>query len=208
MERGASERLEAGAVSDWEALYQAGDTRWEKGAPHPELIAILRKLPLHGRVLVPGCGFGHDARAIAATADEVVGIDIAPSAIAGAKQHPAVGGERYAVADLFALPAAMRGAFDWVFEHTCFCAISPERREDYVAAITRALVPGGRVLAIFYMTPDMDPGEEGPPFGSTKAELDERFGDAFRVLAEWVPAATHPGREGRELCRVMELSPR
>ncbi len=191
-------------MSDWEALYKAGDTRWEKGAPHPELIAILRRLPLRGRVLVPGCGFGHDVRAIAATADEVIGIDIAPSAIAGAKKYPLTGGEDYMLADLFALPAKWLGGFDWVFEHTCFCAIPPARREDYVAAVTSALVPGGCLLAIFYMSPDMDAGEEGPPFGSSKAELDERFGKSFRVLAEWIPEATHPGREGRELCRVFE----
>ena len=204
MERCASEHLEAQPVSDWETLYQTGEMRWEKGVPHPELIATLRKLPLRGRVLVPGCGYGHDARAIAATADEVIGIDIAPSAISGAKKHPLVGGERYVLADLFHLPAALRGGFDWVFEHTCFCAIAPARREDYVAAVTNALAPSGRLLAIFYMNPEMDPGEEGPPFGTTKEELDERFGAAFRVLAEWVPATTHPGREGRELCRVME----
>ncbi len=190
-------------MSDWEELYQAGETRWEKGTPHPELIAFLRRCPLHGRVLVPGCGFGHDVRAVAATADQVVGLDIAPSAIAGAKNHPSVGGERYVRGDLFALPAAMRGAFDWVFEHTCFCAIPPERRDDYVAAVAGALAPGGRLFAIFYMTPDMDPGEEGPPFGSTPEELDERFGGAFETVAEWPPTGTHPGREGRELCRVM-----
>ena len=204
MERSASEHLEARAMSNWEERYTKGETPWEKGTPHPELIAFLRRYPLHGRVLVPGCGFGHDVRAIAATADEVVGLDIAPSAVAGAKKHPVVGGERYQTADLFALPASMRGSFDWVFEHTCFCAIPPERRDDYVSAVAGALAPGGRLLAIFYMNPDMDPGEVGPPFGSSKEELEERFGRAFKTIAEWVPASTHPGRDSRELCRILE----
>lgn len=191
-------------MSDWEERYTKGETPWEKGTPHPELIAFLRRYPLHGRVLVPGCGFGHDVRAIAATADEVVGLDIAPSAVAGAKKHPLVGGERYQVADLFALPAKMSGSFDWVFEHTCFCAIPPARRADYVTAVASALAPGGRLIAIFYMNPDMDPGELGPPFGSSKEELDELFGHSFKVIAEWVPASTHPGRDSRELCRILE----
>ena len=63
--------------TDWEANYQTNETPWEKGAPSPGLVEFLRTDPIHGRVLVPGCGFGHDARALAATADEVVGIDSA-----------------------------------------------------------------------------------------------------------------------------------
>ncbi len=203
MERCAGQHLEEDDMSDWEERYKTGDMPWEKGSPHPELIALLRKLPIRGRVLVPGCGYGHDVRAIAATADEVVGLDIAPSAIEGAKKHPVVGGERYAVGDLFALPAKMRDSFDWVFEHTCFCAIPIERRADYVESVASALLPGGRLLAIFYMNPDMDPGEKGPPFGATREELKSCFGKAFKLVAEWIPEATHPGRDQRELCRIL-----
>ena len=81
--------------TDWEANYQRNETPWEKGAPSPGLVDFLRTEPVRGRVLVPGCGFGHDARALAATADEVVGIDIAPLAVKGARASPSVGGERY-----------------------------------------------------------------------------------------------------------------
>lgn len=204
MERRAGKYLEKNTVSDWEERYQTGNVPWEKGTPHPELIEFLRKMPMRGRVLVPGCGFGHDVRAIAASADEVVGLDIAPSAVEGAKQHGNVGGEVYICGDLFNLPRNMRGVFDWVFEHTCFCAIPRERREDYVAAVTGALAPGGRIFAVFYMNPDMDPGEQGPPFDSSKDELDARFGEHFRTIAEWTPESTHPGRESRELCRILE----
>src|SRR5438067_12460935 len=114
--------------TDWENRYRTGDMPWEKGAPHPALIAFLKSNPVRGRVLVPGCGTGHDVRALAATADEVVGLDLAPSGVRAAKAHPTVGGERYVLGDLFALPRKMQGAFDWVFEHTCFCAIDPVRR--------------------------------------------------------------------------------
>src|SRR5258708_5048424 len=147
--------------TDWEDRYRTGDTPWEKGAPHPALVEFLRREPIRGRCLVPGCGSGHDVRALAATADEVVGLDVAPSAIHVAKAQPVVGGERYVLGDLFALPPAMRGVFDWVFEHTCFCAIDPTRRADYVSAVADALRPGGGLLATYYMTPDLDPGTSG-----------------------------------------------
>ena len=192
--------------TDWESRYQTRDMPWEKGAAHPALIAFLKSNPVHGRVLVPGCGLGHDVRALAATADEVLGLDIAPSAVSGAKAHPAVGGERYMPGDLFALPPSLRGAFDVVFEHTCFCAIHPERRADYVSAVASALVPRGFLLAVFYLDPGLDPGESGPPFGVTREELDALFGPRFTLLREWTPPATYPGRESRETCRLLQLA--
>ena len=189
--------------TDWEERYRTGETPWNKGAAHPALVEFLKSEPVRGRVLVPGCGIGHDVRALAATADEVIGLDIAPAAIRGAKAHPAIGGESYVRGDLFALPAAMRGSFDCVFEHTCFCAIDPIRRADYVSAVAGALRPGGQLLAVFYMEPGLDPGETGPPFGTSKDELDSLFSARFSLVKEWQPAATYAGREGRELCRLL-----
>ena len=191
--------------TDWEDRYRTGDMPWEKGAPHPALVDFLKRSQVHGRVLVPGCGTGHDVRALAATADEVIGLDIAPSAIARAKAQPAVGGERYQSGDLFALPEKLRGVFDVVFEHTCFCAIDPSLRADYVAAVAGALKPGGHLLAVFYLDPGLDPGETGPPFGVTREELDTFFSPRFTLVREWKPAATYPGREGRETCRLLQL---
>ncbi len=193
---------ENGRVStDWQQHYDSNDIPWEKGRPHPALVEFLQRKPIRGQVLVPGCGTGHDVRAIAATADEVVGVDIAPGAIRAAQSQGEIGGERYVTGDLFALPASFREAFDVVFEHTCFCAIPLERRADYVRAVAGALRPGGSLLAIFYLNPDMDPGESGPPFGVEKAELDRLFGADFTLLGEWVPAETFEGREDRELFR-------
>ena len=188
---------------DWEACYRRGETPWEKGKPHPALVEFLRRVPLRGRGLVPGCGHGHDVRALASGADEVIGIDIAPAAIEAASSYPEVGGERYILGDLFDLPRPMRGSFDWVFEHTCFCAIPPARRADYARSVAGALKPGGDLLAIFYLDPGLDPGETGPPFGVSVEELDEIFGPYFTLRGEWVPSETYTGRDGRELCRLL-----
>lgn len=189
--------------TDWEANYQRNETPWDKGAPSPGLVDFLRNEPVRGRVLVPGCGLGHDVRALAATADEVVGLDIAPSAVKGARTFPAVGGESYELADLFALPPRLLGCFDWVWEHTCFCAIDPAMREAYVAAVAEALRPGGHLLAIFYLDPGHDHPGEGPPFGVSKAELDALFAPRFTLVREWLPENAYAGREAREWMRVL-----
>ena len=190
--------------TDWEAWYQRGDTPWEKGAAHPALTDFLAENgPLAGEIFVPGCGSGFDVRALSTPSNHVVGIDLAPFAIAKANSFPKVGREEYLLADLFALPAEFNRRFDLVFEHTCFCAIESEKRGQYVETVVRLLRPGGKLIAIFFINPDHD--EPGPPYGVSRAELKELFGRYFSLEREWVPARTHPGREKRELMRTLRL---
>jgi methyl halide transferase len=195
-----SRSVAAGSDVDWEQLYRRGETPWEKGSPHPALIQWLNKNPLSGSVLVPGCGFGHDVRALSAAGAEVLGLDISPFAIATARAFPRSGQESYILADFFD-PGAMRGKFDWIFEHTFFCAIQPERRGEYASRIKALLEPGGRFLAIFFLNPDHD--EDGPPYGCHLDELDALFSPTFQLVSDRDDLPTHPGREGRELLRML-----
>jgi SAM-dependent methyltransferase len=182
--------------SDWEARYQTKDMPWEKGAPSPGLVDFLTSHPSlpRGTVLVPGCGTGHDARAWAAAGFTVTGYDIAPSAIRLGREKTAAAGlcVEFVQGDFLADPAPRR--FDWIFEHTLFCAIQPQQRDDYVRAVARWLKPGGSYLAVNYLIPD----QEGPPFGATRQELWDRFAGRFDLLEEWVPRS-YPNRTGLEL---------
>lgn len=193
----ASPSAPAGSGVDWESRYRADDTPWDKGRAHPALVDWLRRHPLTGRILVPGCGSGHDVRAIAASgAHDVVGLDLAPSAIQRADAFPRIGPERYELGDF--LSGAAPGPFDALFEHTCFCAIDPSARFAYAAAAAAAVRPGGDFLAIFYA----DPGREsGPPFGCTREELHQLFAPGFELIEEQTAIPTFEGREDREWLR-------
>jgi methyl halide transferase len=182
--------------TDWEARYQTHDMPWEKGEPSPGLVDFLASqagLP-RGTVLVPGCGTGHDARAWAAAGFTVTGCDLAPSAISLSREKTAAAGlsAQFILGDFLA--DAAPGPFDWVFEHTLFCAIDPSLRDAYVRAVLLRLKPGGNYLAVNYLIPDTD----GPPFGTTRQELMDRFGPHFDLQAEWVPRS-YPNRTGLEL---------
>jgi SAM-dependent methyltransferase len=191
--------------TDWQAAYESRETPWEKGVPHPTLVDFLEKTgALAGEICVPGCGSGNDVRALSTSKNHVVGIDLAPFAIEKAGSRPRAGNEEYLLADLFALPPDLAGKFDVVFEHTCFCAINPALRNDYVRAIVRLLKPDGQFIAIFFLDPDLAEGEEGPPFPVSVEELDRTFSPYFALECEWVPQRTHPGREGRELMRILK----
>lgn len=169
---------------------------WEKGEPSPGLVDFLASHAglKKGDVLVPGCGTGHDARAWAKAGFNVTGADLAPSAIQLCKERTAAAGLKadFMLGDFLSDPPTH--LFDWVFEHTLFCAINPDRREDYVRAVSRWLKPKGQYLAVNYLIPDTD----GPPFGTTRDELVARFSPHFDLLEEWVPRS-YPNRTGLEL---------
>ncbi len=192
---------------DWNERYAEGNVPWDKGEAAPPLRDWLAVNRFEGRVLVPGVGSGHDAALIADRCPdaEVVGLDIAPLAVASAASRYRLPNLRFLEGNLFTWPGDGAGPFDWVVEHTCFCAIDPARRDAYVAAVARLLSPGGQLWAIFYLDPYDDehrPGD-GPPHGASAAELDVHFQPAFIKSAEWVPSSAYPGREGLELVRVL-----
>jgi len=180
----------------WESRYQSSDMPWEKGAPSPGLVDFQAAHPelARGTVCVPGCGMGHDVRAWAQAGFQAFGYDIAPSAVRLATQRTrrAKLSAQFRVADFLQDPAPL--PFDWVFEHTLFCAIQPGERDDYVHALLRWLKPVGQYLAVNYLIPDKD----GPPFGTTRDELWQRFSPHFELLQEWVPRS-YPNRTGLEL---------
>jgi methyl halide transferase len=182
-------------LEHWESRYQSGDMRWEKGEAAPGLVDFLAAHPKLRRstVLIPGCGTGHDARAWAQAGFDATGLDFAPSAIALAKERTRAAGLRAQFLRKDFLHGQPGRRFDWLFEHTLFCAISPADRETYVHAMLRWLKPGGQFLAIHYMLPC----EKEPPFGVTRRELWERFSPHFELLAEWTPRS-YPNRVGLE----------
>jgi SAM-dependent methyltransferase len=193
----------AGSGGEWEERYRQGDTPWEKGSAHPALLDWLETNLIAGRVLVPGCGLGHDVRVLAKAGADVVGLDVARLAIAAARTFPRQGNETYLQGDLFD-PGAVRDEFDWVFEHTCFCAIPPDRREDYVRRVGELLKLGGHLLAIFFLNPEHDESDAGgPPFGCGLDELDALFSPRFQLVAQFENLATFPSREGREALRLL-----
>lgn len=191
-------------INTWNQCYREGETPWDRGEASPPLTQwVQRQERLKGRALVPGCGVGHDVAMLADAGLEVTGLDIAPLAIERARQRHPNHARRFIEGDLFAMPADWRGTFDWVFEHTCLSGLPPAQRGAYRDAMAAALKPGGLLVGVWYIDPDLDPGETGPPFPLPLAELDALFATGFEVIEDAVPTVAYPGREGRERLRVL-----
>ena len=192
----------------WEYLYQHGGDGWELGRTPPPLAGWIEKSPPAPgqRTIVLGCGRGHEAqrlaRAGAAVTAQVVAVDIADSAVrflqAAAIAEGLTGQLEVLKADLFTLSSddpRHQGAYDLVLEHCCFCAIEPQRRDEYVVAAAALLKPGGRLVGLFYCHDY--PG--GPPYATSAAEVHQRLGAAFTVTSAVVPDNSIITRAGQEL---------
>jgi SAM-dependent methyltransferase len=191
-------------MTDWEQCYIEGHTPWNKGTPSPPLLEWVTQHQPQGRALVPGCGVGHEVAMLVENGVDAVGLDLSPTAINMATAaYPALSA-RFVVGDLFATPEAWRGGFDFVFEHTCLCALPPELRIDYEKAVRSLLKSGGLLVGIWFINPEMDPGESGPPFGIPVPELDALFPTShWQIIEDELPSPAFSGREGRERRRVL-----
>ena len=118
--------------TDWDQRYREEDTPWDKGKPAPGLVDWLsnQNIDSDTRVLVPGCGKGHDAAAWAKAGFETTGMDLSDLALNDARN-------KYQALPYLAffpgnfLADIPQEPYDLVFEHTLYCAINPQRRNEY-----------------------------------------------------------------------------
>lgn len=182
----------------WDQVYQdEAKPGWDLNQASPVLIDMFPRLKLpKSRILVLGCGFGHDAAFFAQNGHLVTAVDFSPLAIAGARErYGHLSNIRWQTADALHLPTEFHESFDLVFEHTCFCAINPIQRQKLVQTWLQCLVPNGTLFAVFFSMFKF----QGPPFGVTEWEVRKRLNSRFQFLFwnRWRKSV--PGRMGREL---------
>ena len=182
----------------WSDIYKNEKPGWDMGRETVILPSVLPQLKLgKSRVLVLGCGNGHDAAYFASQGHVVTAVDFSAEAIANARAtYGHLENLTFVQADVFDLPESWNGRFDLIFEHTCYCAISPDRRSELVRQWRRLLHDQGHLLAIFFVMEK----RQGPPFGGSEWEVRERLKRGkFSVLfwTRWRHSVN--GRQSKEL---------
>ena len=182
----------------WEERYQKGSDRWDLGQAAPPFVSLLESstAPSPGRMAVLGCGRGYDALLFASYGFDVVGFDFADAAITDAKNlsEAANSKAKFLQRDIFELPKEFESDFDYVLEHTCFCAINPSQREDYVQIVKSILKPNGKLIGLFFT--HNRPG--GLPFGVTTDEIRRYFHSYFEINSLLPATNSIPSRQGEE----------
>ena len=171
----AAQALADGTPTAWfERLYAAADrgttaVPWDREEPNPPLVEWLGSRRPGGTAVVVGCGYGRDAEHLSRLGYETTAFDISPTAIDGARaRHPASTVD-YEAADLLALPAHWRGAFDLVVEIRNVQALPPALHGQAAAAVSWLVAPGG---TLFVAGAVGDGHADGPPWPLTRSELE------------------------------------
>ena len=189
----------------WEQKYQEDRAPWDLGCPAPPFINLLASAnaPQPGKIAVLGCGRGHDALLFAESGFEVIGFDFADSAIAEAtttaraRQIEA----QFLQQDIFSLNRDFAHTFDYVLEHTCFCAIDPAKRFQYVEVVKNILRPGGKLIGLFYTHNRPD----GPPFGIKPQQVLDFFVPDFKPTIFQIAKDSISRRQGDEHLAIFQL---
>jgi methyl halide transferase len=56
---------------------------------------------------------------------------------------------------------------------------------------------------VWFINPDLDPGDEGPPYPFSVPDLTTLFADGYEIVEDYVPQVAFDTRAGRERVRVL-----
>lgn len=152
----------------WNERFRTHTTGWDRGAVHPQLLHWLADSTLKPcRILVPGCGAGHEVLHLAAAGFEVTALDYAEQAVGLLTQRLREQGLKATVlqADVRQWQAAQ--PFEAIWEQTCLCALYPDDWAAYAARLHQWLASQGRLFALFMQSPKPDAQDgwiQGPPY--------------------------------------------
>lgn len=180
----------------WEIRYQNQATPWDAGRVPLRLQQYARTLPAGARILIPGCGSGHEAHFLADAGFDVLAIDFSPAAVAAARANMGAFAERVQLADFFACEVPR--PFDVMIERAFLCALPRKLWPDYAARTAEVLGPGG-LIAGFWFFHD---APKGPPFGTSEAELHALLEARFERIEDEPVTDSIPVFQGRERWQV------
>jgi len=174
-----------GRAAVWDRAYTGQRwAPWDIGRAQPVFAALADGGEIGSPVLDSGCGTGENSLMLAQHRLEVVGVDVAPSAIARAR---AKAGERglaveFLVGDVLDL-ARVTGRtgerrFAAVVDSGCFHVFDDVERTRYVESLADVVRPGGVVHMLCFS--DQVSGTLGPRRVS-QAELRSAFADGWTV---------------------------
>lgn len=181
----------------WTKIYRTENPKWELEQAAPALVDMLPRLKLpKSKVLVLGCGSGEDAAFFAQAGHVVTAVDFSEEAIARAKKKFGhLPNLEFIQQDIFKLGREHDNSYSLVFEHTCFCAINPAKRNDMVKLWRRVLIESGFLMGVFFTME----ARRNTPFGATEWEIRERLKRGFHFVfwSRWQKSIER--RNGKEL---------
>jgi SAM-dependent methyltransferase len=176
------------AGQPWDASYLDGPPPWDIGEPQPAILRLAREGAFAGAVLDAGCGTGENALYVASLGLQVLGVDVAETAVSIARAKAADRGidADFVVADALHLDRLGR-VFETVLDCGLFHTFDGDERRGYVASLASVTSRGGELYVLCFS--DIGPGTPGPhPISQ------EELGTAFKLSGGWSVASVRPER--------------
>ena len=191
------------SCDDWQRHYDTDDLRWDLGEVAPPFERLWEERNIFPcKAIIPGCGRGHEAVFLAERGFQITAVDYTRGAVSlldGALAAKNLPGEVLHL-NFFELDAKYNNSFDLMLEHTFFCAINPDMRQEYVTTAGRILKSGALLIGLFYETG----GKDGPPFNTGKRDIEECFSEKFEIeiLNKTIHSAER--RQGKEWLAILK----
>jgi SAM-dependent methyltransferase len=171
----------------WDASYQDGPAPWDVGHPQPAVVRLGSAGAFAGSVLDAGCGTGENTLYVASLGRPVLGVDVAQTALARARELAAERGieAEFAAADAFHLDR-LRRRFDTVLDCGLFHTFNAGERPGYVASLASVTEHRGTLYVLCF-------SDDGPGTGPHPVSRED-LRAAFNLAAGWDIAAIDPDR--------------
>ena len=180
----------------WNSLYLKDDTPWEFDGIPADLKTFLKKKGKDAKVLIPGCGSGHEIKAFAEAGYDVTAIDFAPFAVDRAKRMvgPALA-SHVLLGDFFQydFPSS---SFDLIYERAFVSSLTPDRRPAYRDRMAQLLKYRGLLLGYYFYKRAVL--ADGPPFGFAWGAADDLYSRYFLLVKDEPVNDSLPAYAGRE----------
>jgi len=170
----------------WDASYHDGPAPWDVG-PQPAVVRVAASGGFTGPVLDAGCGSGENALHIAALGLPVLGVDVAGTALARAREKASERGldAEFTEADALALERLGR-TFRTVLDSGLLHTFDASERAEYVASLAAVTEPGGTLYVLCFS----DAGPDTGPHPVSRPDLEA----AFAPGSGWELASVQPER--------------
>ena len=149
----------------WDASYQDGPAPWDIGVPQPAIERVVLGLGIVGPVLDAGCGTGENTLLIASRGLQVLGVDVAETALSMAREKARGRGidAEFATADALHLERLGR-TFATIIDSGLFHSFDPDERQQYVASLASVTAHDATayVLCFSNVGPDLGPHPVSP----------------------------------------------
>jgi len=171
----------------WDASYHDGVAPWDIGRPQPTVVRLASEGRFSGTVLDAGCGTGENALHLASLGLSVLGVDVAETALAIARQKSEARGieVEFATADAFHLRNLQR-MFETVLDCGLFHTFDIDERIRYVASLASVTKRDGTLYVLCF-------SDEGPETGPHPVS-EEELKATFNASSGWIVIAIESDR--------------